>query len=129
MASSCVMPRRTKSSERVVEGALLDIEMAAGARLEPRRDLRAVHGAPGECLQDEDVERPLEEGAVLRSHNVSPENLGATMRVERESVKIRCLVCISRARPSPVSRRQPRATSLESKRSGMTERESPISYP
>src|SRR5204862_7862217 len=75
--------------ERVVEGALLDIEMAAGARLEPRRDLRAVHGAPGECLQDEDVERPLEERAVLRSHNVSPESLEATMCLERDPVKIK----------------------------------------
>src|SRR4029079_4124420 len=64
--------------QRVVERALLDVEVAAGPRFEPAGDLGAVHRTPGERFQDEDVEGALEERTV-GGHSVSPESLGATL--------------------------------------------------
>ena len=45
----------------VVERAVVDVERAAGVVLEPGGDLEAVHGSPGECLEDEHVQRAFDE--------------------------------------------------------------------
>src|SRR5205823_4033345 len=44
-----------------VERAFLDAEHVAGHVLDPTRDVVAVRRAPGEGLEDEEVERSLEE--------------------------------------------------------------------
>ena len=55
-------PLPFQAVERLVERAVLDPEAPAGLVLEPGRDLEPVHGAPGQRLEDEDVEGALEEG-------------------------------------------------------------------
>src|SRR5438128_12394619 len=47
--------------ECVVERAVLDAQLAAGAFFEPRGDLEPVHGAPVEGPQHEDAECPANE--------------------------------------------------------------------
>ena len=56
---------RPRSVERVIERAVVDVERAAGVVLEPGRDLEPVHGAPGERLEHEHVERAFDEGELV----------------------------------------------------------------
>src|SRR6185437_13129819 len=46
----------------LIHGAVVDLEAAAGALLEPFEDLEAVHVAPGEGFEHEHVEVALEDG-------------------------------------------------------------------
>jgi hypothetical protein len=58
--------------ERRVERALVDLEDVAGDLAEPERDPPAVHGLEGERLEDEHLERSLEEfGADGVGHGCS----------------------------------------------------------
>src|SRR5207249_3881075 len=66
--------------EGVVQRAVVDVEAAAGTLLEPGGDFGAVHRAPRQGFEDEDVERPLQERRAVAHCNVSPESLGATWR-------------------------------------------------
>jgi hypothetical protein len=49
----------------VVERTVVDVERAAGVVLEPGRDLEPVHGSPGECLEDEHVQRAFDERELV----------------------------------------------------------------
>ena len=51
-----------------VEGPFFDEEVAVGDGLDPFGDGVAVAGAPGECFEDEDIERASEEAAVAVEH-------------------------------------------------------------
>jgi hypothetical protein len=67
--------------QRLIEGAVVDIQRSAGPLLEPRGDLEAVHRTPGERAEHEHVERSLDERQLVgRAHPVSP------LRVWREYV-------------------------------------------
>jgi hypothetical protein len=59
--------------ERGVEGAVLDVEVVLGGGPDPAGDGVAVPGAPGEGLEDQDVEGALEE-IELWSRHESPLN-------------------------------------------------------
>ena len=61
--------------ERGVERALLDLESLVGGLADPRRDGVAVARTPGEGLEDEEVERALEEVEIDGRPRVSPEML------------------------------------------------------
>ena len=60
--------------QRLIERAVVDAERAVRALLEPGRDGVAVHGAPAERFENEEVERALEEGQCLvgRRHSSYP---------------------------------------------------------
>ena len=63
----------------VIERAVVDVERAFGIVFEPGGDLEAVHGAPGECFEDEHVEGAFDESELVggvRHPRVSSESLG-----------------------------------------------------
>ena len=57
--------------ERRIERALVDLEDVARDLLDALGDAPAVHCLEGQCLEDEHVERPLQDVGVVRRHAFS----------------------------------------------------------
>ena len=47
------------SVQRGIERAFFDLKDAVGGELNPPRESEAVHGSPGQCLQDDEIESSL----------------------------------------------------------------------
>src|SRR3954469_3467935 len=54
--------------ERGIERALLDAEHVVGGGLDPAGDPVAMHRAPGERLENEELDRALQEAGVFGEH-------------------------------------------------------------
>ena len=73
--------------EGLIERAVVDAERAVRAVLEPGGDGVAVHRAPAQCFEDEEVEGALEERQRVVRHSSFPVSAKGNMRSAAQGVK------------------------------------------